>query len=467
MELDALTALSPVDGRYASKTSGLREFFSEFGLMRGRVRVEIAWILRLDARRILELPQPLSAEARARLQEIADTFSLADARKIKKIEDTTRHDVKAVEYFLKDAVKGNAELERAAEFIHFACTSEDINNNAWATALRDARSKIVLPAMDELIAALGRLAVEHKAVSMMARTHGQPATPTTMGKELANFAFRLKLHRDAFAKVPVRGKMNGAVGNFNAHVAAYPDVDWPALTREFLEKDVGVEYNPYTTQIEPHDYMAELFDAIVRFNTVLLDLDRDMWTYISLGYFAQRRIAGEVGSSTMPHKVNPIDFENSEGNIGLANALFAFLSTKLPISRMQRDLTDSTVQRNIGVAFGHAQVAYTSTLFGLKKVTVDKDVILADLMQHWELLAEPVQTVMRRFNLPSPYEKLKEYTQGKRVTQEDMAAFIKDACGSLPPAELERLLALTPATYTGEAEHLAADIERILRDGAV
>jgi adenylosuccinate lyase len=410
MPLDALTALSPVDGRYASKVFGLRNTFSEFGLIRNRVRVEIGWLLALAAHD--DIPEvKLSQDSVSALRALAETFNVEDARRIKAIEATTRHDVKAVEYFLKERMAAvSPQVAEVGEFLHFACTSEDINNLSWALALRDAREQVLLPAMDALVSRLAAMAQELAEVPMLSRTHGQAASPTTLGKELANVAYRLRLQRQAVAAVALRGKINGAVGNFNAHLSAYPALDWPALSQRFVE-DLGLVFNPYTTQIEPHDCVAELFHAVARFNTVLLDFDRDMWGYISLGYFAQKRLKGEVGSSTMPHKVNPIDFENSEGNLGLANALLDFLAHKLPVSRFQRDLTDSTTLRNMGVAFGHCLIAYSSTGAGLDKVVASPDIILVDLEGRWELLAEPIQTVMRRYGLSSPYEKLKEHTQ--------------------------------------------------------
>eukprot|EP00730_Choanoeca_flexa_P011654 TRINITY_DN27422_c0_g1_i1.p1 TRINITY_DN27422_c0_g1~~TRINITY_DN27422_c0_g1_i1.p1 ORF type:complete len:466 (+),score=148.40 TRINITY_DN27422_c0_g1_i1:210-1400(+) len=393
---------------------------------------------------------------------IGSKFDIEAARSIKKIEATTRHDVKAVEYYLKQEFAKHDTLKHVSEFIHFAATSEDINNLSWALSLKESRDDILLPTMRGLIEAIVALATEHAGVAMMARTHGQPATPTTIGKEMANFAFRLKQQYDRIAQVAIQGKKNGAVGNYNAHIAAYPDLDWDALGSQFVGS-LGLVHNPYTTQIEPHDFVAELFDAVSRFNTVLLDLDRDMWSYISLGFFKQKRLAGEVGSSTMPHKVNPIDFENSEGNIGLANAVMGFLGAKLPVSRFQRDLTDSTVLRNMGVGLAHSMIAYNSTMNGLKKVHVDADVIGRDLDVHWELLAEPIQTVMRRYGLENPYEKLKAHTQGRQVTQENMAAFIKDACKDIPSAELERLLGMTPANYIGNAAQRAKQVAELIK----
>ncbi|EDQ90300.1 uncharacterized protein MONBRDRAFT_32034 [Monosiga brevicollis MX1] len=458
---EPLTCVSPVDGRYASKTADLRPYFSEYGLMRNRVRVEVAWLRFLAG--IPEITEvELSAEALQELQAVADNFSLSDAQAIKDIEATTRHDVKAIEYFLKQATEGNSELRAVSEFIHFAATSEDINNLSWALCLKDFRTEVLLPSMREVITAIGALAEELAEVAMMSRTHGQPATPSTMGKELANFAYRLKLQYDQLAAVEIRGKKNGAVGNYNAHISAYPHLRWGDLGRQFVE-GLGLVHNPYTTQIEPHDFVAEYFHAVTRFNTILLDLDRDMWSYVSLRFFRQRKLAGEVGSSTMPHKVNPIDFENSEGNLGLANAVMEFLARKLPVSRWQRDLTDSTVLRNMGVGLAHSMIGYKSTLHGLKKVDVDTAVIAADLAAHWELLAEPIQTVMRRYGVANPYEKLKEFTQGKQVDQSTMASFIDSIRADLPAEEVERLLALTPATYIGNAAEQTRQLAQYLK----
>ena len=447
--LSPLTALSPLDGRYANKVAMLRAAFSEYGLIRFRVAVEARWLMALaDCTGIAEVP-PFSAGARRQLDDIVANFTEAEAARVKEIEATTNHDVKAVEYYLKEKTRGNAELAKATEFIHFACTSEDINNLAYGLMLKQGRDTVLLPTMDKLIAALDELAVRHAEQPMLARTHGQPATPTTLGKEIANVVYRLKRARDQIAKVELLGKINGAVGNYNAHLVAYPDVDWPRLAQNFVEA-LGLVWNPYTTQIEPHDCVAELAQAYARFNTILLDLDRDVWGYISLGYFRQRVVKGEVGSSTMPHKVNPIDFENSEGNLGLANALLEHFAAKLPISRWQRDLTDSTVLRNLGVAFGYCLLAYDSCLRGLGKLEVDAARLASDLDTNWEVLAEPIQTVMRRYGVPEPYEKLKALTRGSSgITRESLHAFIR----SLPiPADArERLLALTPATYVGNA----------------
>lgn len=451
MELNALTAISPVDGRYGSKAASLRPIFSEFGLIKYRVTVEVRWLQQLAAEsKITEVPT-LSAEANAILDSIISDFSLADAQRVKDIERTTNHDVKAVEYLLKEKVAANAELLAITEFIHFACTSEDINNLSHALMLREARDSVLLPECDALLAAIKALALDLKAVPMMARTHGQPASPTTMGKEMANVYMRLKRQREQIAAVSLLGKINGAVGNYNAHLSAYPEIDWHAFAERFVTS-LGVTWNPYTTQIEPHDYIAELFDAIARFNTILLDFDRDVWGYIALGHFKQRTIAGEIGSSTMPHKVNPIDFENSEGNLGIANALFNHLSAKLPVSRWQRDLTDSTVLRNLGVGFGYTLIAYQATLKGISKLEVNEANLLAELDANWELLAEPVQTVMRKYGIEKPYEKLKELTRGKRISAADLAVFIDGL--DLPAQVKAEMKQLTPAGYIGDAIRL-------------
>jgi adenylosuccinate lyase len=448
MELSALTAISPLDGRYASKTAELRAVFSEYGLIRHRTTIEVRWLKALaGSPDITEIP-PLSAEAAHALDAVVINFDLRDAQRVKNIEATTNHDVKAVEYFLKEKVAGNRELEAVAEFVHFACTSEDINNLAYALMLREARSQVLLPHMDEILRALDALAREHAAVAMLARTHGQPASPTTLGKEIAVFAHRLRRQREQLAALPLLGKINGAVGNFNAHLAAYPDADWPAIARTFVE-DLGLAWNPCTTQIEPHDFMAEYFAVVSRFNTILIDLCRDIWGYISLGYFRQKTVAGEVGSSTMPHKVNPIDFENGEGNLGVGNALLEHLATKLPISRWQRDLTDSTVLRNVGSAIGYSLIAYQSVMRGVSRLDVNHGAIAADLDDAWEVLAEPIQTVMRRHGLEAPYEQLKALTRGRRVDQAALHAFI-DA-QKLPESEKRRLKSMTPASYVGNA----------------
>jgi adenylosuccinate lyase len=456
MAFSSLTALSPLDGRYHNRLAPLREHFSEFGLIRLRVRVEIEWLKALaDEPALAEIP-PFSAATLAALDALATDFTQADGARLKAIEEKTNHDVKAVEYFLRERLADNPEVARVAEFIHFACTSEDINNVCHALMLRRSREEVMLPALDAVIEKLAALARELADLPMLARTHGQPASPTTLGKELANTVHRLRRARERFASVRLTAKMNGAVGNYNAHLVAYPEVDWERLARHFVER-LGLEFNPYTTQIEPHDAMAELFDACARINTILIDLDRDIWGYVSLGYFRQKPRAGEVGSSTMPHKVNPIDFENSEGNLGIANALLRHMSEKLPVSRWQRDLTDSTVLRNMGVAFGHTLLAWDSCLRGLGKLEADRERLAADLEENWEVLAEPIQTVMRRYGISSAYERLKDLTHGRRgMTRETLHAFIEEL--PLPDAAKKRLLALTPATYTGKAAELAKKI---------
>jgi adenylosuccinate lyase len=456
--LSPLTALSPLDGRYEKKIAPLRALFSEYGLIRFRVRVEIRWLLALaDWPALKEVPA-FSPGARAALEAIAAGFTETDALRVKEIEATTNHDVKAVEYFLKEKTRDHAEIAKVSEFFHFACTSEDINNLAHALMLRHGRDDILLPVMDRLIVAVEDLAVKLADQPMLARTHGQPASPTTLGKELANVAYRLQRQRAQVAGVELFGKMNGAVGNYNAHLAAYPELDWQTKAREFVT-GLGLGWNPYTTQIEPHDYMAELFHALMRFNTVLVDFNRDTWGYISLGYFRQKVKAGEVGSSTMPHKVNPIDFENSEGNLGLANALFEHLAAKLPVSRFQRDLTDSTVLRNLGVALGYSLLAYDSCLRGIGKLEVNGQRLADDLDANWEVLAEPIQTVMRRYGIDNPYEKLKELTRGKHgMTREALHAFIQAL--AIPDAARRLLLELTPATYTGNAAQQAGAVKR-------
>ncbi|BBC39392.1 adenylosuccinate lyase [Photobacterium damselae subsp. piscicida] len=451
MELSALTAVSSIDGRYGSKTSVLRSIFSEFGLLKYRTIVEIRWLQKLAATdAIVEVPA-FSAEANAYLDRIAAEFSEEDALRIKEIERTTNHDVKAVEYFLKEKVAQVPELHAVNEFIHFACTSEDINNLSHALMLTEAREKVMLPEVRNVIDAIKDLANQFRHVPMLTRTHGQPASPSTMGKEMANVAYRMERQFKQIANVEILGKINGAIGNYNAHLSAYPEIDWHQYSEEFVTS-LGVTWNPYTTQIEPHDYIAELFDAFARFNTILLDFDRDVWGYIALGHFKQKTVAGEIGSSTMPHKVNPIDFENSEGNLGLANAIFAHLAQKLPVSRWQRDLTDSTVLRNLGVGCGYAIIAYTSTLKGISKLEVNKAALEAELDRNWEVLAEPIQTVMRRYGIEKPYEKLKELTRGKRVDSEGMRTFIDGL--ELPEEEKVRLKAMTPATYIGAAVEL-------------
>ena len=456
MDLSALTAVSPIDGRYGGKTFQLRPIFSEFGLMKYRVRVEVRWLQALAAHPGIPEVPPFGAEASALLDHLVVAFSEADAARIKEIEATTNHDVKAVEYFLKERVQGNAELVAVSEFIHFACTSEDINNLSHALMLTEARETVLLPLLGRVVDAVRGLAAEHRGVPMLSRTHGQPASPTTLGKEMANVAYRLERQRDQVTGVAILGKINGAVGNYNAHLAAYPEVDWHNLSREFVTS-LGLTWNPYTTQIEPHDYIAELFDTVARFNTVLLDFDRDVWGYIALGHFKQKTVAGEIGSSTMPHKVNPIDFENSEGNLGLANAIFGHLAAKLPVSRWQRDLTDSTVLRNLGVGVGYAVIAYQATLKGIGKLEVNRDHLAEELDRNWEVLAEPIQTVMRRHGIANPYEKLKELTRGKRVDAAGMAAFIDGL--DLPAQEKARLKQMTPAGYIGRAVELVDELD--------
>ncbi len=455
MELSALTAISPLDGRYGSKTQELRPIFSEYGLMRFRVQVELTWLKHLAAcEQIKEVP-PFSAKTIEFIDSIINNFSEEDALDIKKREAVTNHDVKAVEYFLKDKTASNEEIAKVREFIHFACTSEDINNNSHALMLKEAREEVLLPVIDEIIEKITELAHKYADVPLLARTHGQPASPTTIGKEMANVVYRMKRQRKQIAEVEIMGKINGAVGNFNAHLVAYPDVDWYAFSKAF-EEDLGLTFNPYTTQIEPHDYIAELFAAVDRFNTILIDFDRDIWGYISNGVFTQKTIAGEIGSSTMPHKVNPIDFENSEGNLGIANALFVHLGNKLPISRFQRDLTDSTVLRNLGVAFGYSILAYKSTLKGISKLQANVEHTAVELDNNWEVLAEPYQTVMRRYGIENPYEKLKALTRGQRVTKEIMENFLESL--EMPEEAKALLRGLTPATYIGRAVKFAKDI---------
>ncbi len=450
----ALTAISPIDGRYAEKLAPLRPIFSEFGLIRLRVLVEVRWLQALAQHpQITEVP-PFSAEAQELLNAIVDNFSEADAQRVKDIERTTNHDVKAVEYLLKEKIQGTAELEHINEFFHFACTSEDINNLSYALMLKEGRV-ILLEQITSCIAAIRKIAHETAAQPMLSRTHGQSASPTTTGKEFANVVARLERQKNQLENVALLGKINGAVGNYNAHSVAYPEVDWAKFAQNFVES-LGLEFNPYTIQIEPHDYIAEFFHALSRFNTILLDFNRDIWGYISLGYFKQKTIAGEVGSSTMPHKVNPIDFENSEGNLGIANALFSFLAEKLPVSRWQRDLTDSTVLRNIGVGIAHTIIALQSTLKGISKLQINIEAINNDLDANWEVLAEPIQTVMRRYGIEKPYEKLKELTRGQRLTQAQMQAFIETL--EIPDAAKAELLAMTPHRYVGYAEQLAKAI---------
>jgi len=455
--LSTLHALSPLDGRYAGKLDALRPWLSEAAFMRQRVFVEIHWLLALASAGLPEVPK-ISTADEAFLLSLPENFSDADARRIKDIEAITNHDVKAVEYFLKEKVSGRPDLLKASEFIHFACTSEDINNTSHGLMLRGARDEVLLPQLKKILTVLTDLAIEHAKVPLLSRTHGQPASPSTLGKELANIAKRLERAIAAIAAAPLLGKMNGAVGNYNAHISAYPDFDWEAFSKNVVEKRLGLIFNPYTIQIEPHDGMAELFDAIARANTILLDMDRDFWAYISIGYFKQRTKAGEIGSSTMPHKVNPIDFENSEGNLGVANALLRHLAEKLPISRWQRDLTDSTVLRNLGPAFGHNVLAYDSALRGLSKLEVNHAAIAADLDHCWEVLAEPVQTVMRRYGIENPYEQLKELTRGKGINQADLQAFIRGL--KIPEDAKVRLLEMTPSSYLGKAVELTERLKK-------
>lgn len=452
-----LNAISPVDGRYAERAGELRNIFSEFGLIRFRVRVEVEWLLALaEDEGIAELPN-ITGKALDCLKRLGSSFSEEDARRVKEIERTTNHDVKSVEYFIREQLAEAGASERVREFTHFACTSEDINNLSYSLMLSEARERVLLPLLGKLIARLNDMAIEYSGIPMLSRTHGQSATPTTLGKEIANVSYRLQRQKSQFERIELLGKMNGAVGNYNAHLAAYPEVDWPVLSRAFVES-LGLEFNPFTTQIEPHDCIAEYCDALARFDTVLIDMCRDIWGYISLGYFRQRTIAGEVGSSTMPHKVNPIDFENAEGNLGLANALFGHFAQKLPLSRWQRDLTDSTVLRNMGVALAHAVIACEAVLKGLGKLVPNKERMSADLDENWEVMAEPVQTVMRRYGIANPYEKLKEFTRGQRVDEQAMRDFISHL--DLPDTVRERLLELTPATYLGNAAELVGELPR-------
>ncbi len=456
MALSSLTAVSPIDGRYGSKTEALRTIFSEYGLIRFRVEVEIRWLQRLaEHPGISEVPA-FSPEAQAVLNGIVENFNEADAQAIKDEERVTNHDVKAVEYFIKKKISDNAELNAVSEFVHFACTSEDINNLSHALMLRAGRDDVLLPELNQIVDAIAQLANDYAAIPMLSRTHGQTASPSTMGKELANVVARLRRQVKQIESVELLGKINGAVGNYNAHISAYPDVDWQANAQTFVES-LGLNWNPYTTQIEPHDYIAELFDAISRFNTIVLDFDRDIWGYISLGYFKQKTIAGEVGSSTMPHKVNPIDFENSEGNLGIANAVFNHLAAKLPVSRWQRDLTDSTVLRNMGVGFGYSAIAYASTLKGISKLLINEAALADDLNAAWEVLAEPIQTVMRRYGVEAPYEKLKALTRGQAINKETLATFIDSL--EIPEEAKTQLRALTPANYIGNAEAQARAIK--------
>lgn len=456
-QLSTLSALSPLDGRYAGKTDGLRPWLSEAAFMRQRVQVEVHWLIALSQAKLPDFPS-FSAAAEAVLLKLVADFSDADAQRIKAIEAVTNHDVKAVEYWMKEKVAGHTELEKASEFIHFACTSEDINNTSHGLMLKGARQEVILPKLKEVLASLTNLAVVNADIPMLSRTHGQPASPTTLGKEMANVAMRLERAIRNIENVPLLGKMNGAVGNYNAHLSAYPDVDWESFSKEVVEKRLGLQFNPYTIQIEPHDYMAELFDAVARANTILLDLNRDIWGYISVGYFKQKTKAGEIGSSTMPHKVNPIDFENSEGNLGIANALLKHLSEKLPVSRWQRDLTDSTVLRNLGTALGHSLLAYDSVLRGLGKLETNPTRLAEDLDNCWEVLAEPVQTVMRRYGVPNPYEQLKELTRGKGITPEGLKTFIQGL--AIPDDAKQSLLKMTPASYIGKAIELAQRLKK-------
>ncbi|SDZ82011.1 adenylosuccinate lyase [Microbulbifer marinus] len=448
VELSALTAVSPIDGRYESKTAPLRDIFSEYGLIRARVEVEVRWLQKLSRHPQIEEVQLFDNSANQLLDAIVAEFSLQDAERIKEIERTTNHDVKAVEYFLKEKISGNEALANVSEFVHFACTSEDINNLSHALMLRGGRDQVLLPAMNKIISEIADLAKNFADVPMLSRTHGQTASPTTVGKELANVVARLRRQVQQIREVELLGKINGAVGNYNAHLSAYPNIDWEENAEEFVTS-LGLSWNPYTTQIEPHDYIAELFDAIARFNTILIDFDRDIWGYISLGYFKQKVVAGEVGSSTMPHKVNPIDFENSEGNLGIANAVFQHLAAKLPISRWQRDLTDSTVLRNMGVGAGYSVIAYAATLKGLSKLEINRERLAEDLDNAWEVLAEPIQTVMRRYNIEEPYEKLKALTRGQGINQETLKTFIDNL--DIPAEAKKSLHEMTPASYIGNA----------------
>ena len=450
MTYQTATALSPLDGRYATKLDPLRSIFSEYGLIARRLEVEVQWLRTLSSLQEIQEVPTFSAASEANLLAVLERFDIDSASQVKDIERTTNHDVKAIEYFLKDAISSDPELAAASEFVHFACTSEDINNLSHALMLRDG-VPVIAHEMRAIIAGIEALAREHAKLPMLSRTHGQTASPTTLGKEMANVAVRLKRQLDAVEAIKPLGKFNGAVGNFNAHMSAYPSLDWERISRDFVES-LGLTWNPMTTQIEPHDYMAELFQAMMRFNTVLIDFDRDIWSYISLGYFKQKTVAGEIGSSTMPHKVNPIDFENSEGNLGLANAVLAHLAEKLPVSRWQRDLTDSTVLRNMGVGFGYSLLAYSATLKGISKLEVNAARLAADLDNSWEVLAEPIQTVMRRYGIPEPYEKLKALTRGQAITKEILQEFV--ATLDLPEAVITELQALTPSTYVGIAEKL-------------
>ena len=455
LPLSALTAISPIDGRYGSKTQQLRDIFSEYGLIRYRVLVEVRWLQQLSQHSQVTEVKPFSDQANTVLNDLVDNFSIEQAQRIKDIESTTNHDVKAVEYFIKESIADNAELNAVSEYIHFACTSEDINNLSHALMLKAGRDQVVVPALSEITEKLAKMAKSFADVPMLSRTHGQTASPTTVGKELANVVYRLRRQLEQISSVPLLGKVNGAVGNYNAHLSAYPEIDWTDNAQQFIE-GLGLSFNPYTTQIEPHDYMAELFDALSRSNTILIDFARDIWGYISLGYFKQKTIAGEVGSSTMPHKVNPIDFENAEGNMGIANALFGHLTAKLPISRWQRDLTDSTVLRNMGVGMGYSMIAYASLDKGLGKLEINQQRLQEDLDNCWEVLAEPIQTVMRRYGIEKPYEKLKALTRGNTIDQATIEAFVKGL--DMPDQAKADLIAMLPSTYIGNAVQQAKNI---------
>jgi adenylosuccinate lyase len=455
MKLTSLSAISPIDGRYADKTWDLRDIFSEYGLIRQRVKVEVRWLQALAAHDGIPEVPVLSAKASETLNELVDRFDMSEAERVKAIEDSTNHDVKAVEYYLKERVEANKELAAISEFLHFACTSEDITNLSYALMLKDARERYLLPTWDSLIETIRELAQRCADMPMLSRTHGQPASPTTLGKEMAIFVHRLQRQREQLVRVEILGKMNGAVGNYNAHLAAYPQVDWPALSRRFIE-ELGLDYNPHTTQIEPHDYIAEYFNTVERFNRILLGFCRDVWGYISLGHFKQRTVAGEVGSSTMPHKVNPIDFENAEGNLGMANAVMTHLADKLPISRWQRDLSDSTVLRSLGVGIAHGAIAYQSAVRGIGKLEANEQSMRDELNRHWEVLGEAVQTVMRRYGIEKPYEKLKELTRGREVTEASMRHFIESL--AIPAEAKKYLLALRPDSYTGNAAEQARSV---------
>lgn len=455
MDLSSLTAISPIDGRYAGKTVALRPYFSEYGLIYHRIIVEIRWLQALSRQDDIDEIPAFSAKANRLLEDIIDNFSVEHAHRIKEIESTTNHDVKAVEYFLKEQISGSEELSAISEFFHFACTSEDINNLSHALMLKSARDNILVSELDYIVKELKRLAHENADVSMLSRTHGQTASPTTLGKEMANVAYRLQRQLRHVENISLLGKINGAVGNYNAHFCAYPDIDWPAFAQGFVES-LGLDWNPYTTQIEPHDYITELFDALARCNTILIDFSRDIWSYISIGYFKQKTIAGEVGSSTMPHKVNPIDFENAEGNLGIANAILGHLGQKLPISRWQRDLTDSTVLRNLGTGFGHMLIALDSLKRGINKLEVNNQVIADDLNTNWEVLAEPIQTVMRRYGVEQPYEKLKALTRGQSINAEVIREFVEQL--DIPDTAKQQLIEMTPGSYIGNAAEQAKDI---------